>query len=231
MADGEERLDRGLYDGISIRLAPGVFGEASQLEGEALRGEPWFAAPEDAGEYIARTVDDGPDESFARVRWACIGGLSEARRSVRLCTPYFLPDATLISELNSAALRGVEVDIVLPERSDLPHVHWAAVHQLWQVLECGCRVWMRPPPFDHSKLLVVDSEWTLFGSANWDARSMRLNFELAVECYSRRLGARMDELVRERRAESRPVTLTALNARPLPVKLRDGFARLFAPLL
>jgi cardiolipin synthase len=125
----------------------------------------------------------------------------------------------------------VEVDIVLPERSDLPHVHWAAVHQLWQVLECGCRVWMRPPPFDHSKLLVVDSEWTLFGSANWDARSMRLNFELAVECYSRRLGARMDELVRERRAESRPVTLAALNARPLPVKLRDGFARLFAPLL
>ena len=169
--------------------------------------------------------------SLSRVRWACIGGLSEARRSVRLCTPYFLPDATLISELNSAALRGVEVDIVLPERSDLPHVHWAAVHQLWQVLECGCRVWMRPPPFDHSKLLVVDSEWTLFGSANWDARSMRLNFELAVECYSRRLGARMDELVRERRAESRPVTLTALNARPLPVKLRDGFARLFAPLL
>ena len=79
--------------------------------------------------------------------------------------------------------------------------------------------------------MVVDSEWTLFGSGNWDARSLRLNFELDVECYSRSLGGRMDELVRARRAESKPVTMKMLNARPLPIKLRDGIARLFAPLL
>jgi cardiolipin synthase len=198
---------------------------------EALRGAPWFCAHENAGEVIARTIDAGPDESFERLRWAYIAGLNEARRSVRLCTPYFLPDAALISELNAAALRGVEVDILLPEKSDLPHVHWASVHQLWQVLECGCRVWMRPAPFDHSKLMVVDAEWTLLGSGNWDARSMRLNFELGVECYSRELGRRMDQYTRERRAQSRLVTLEAVNARSLPVKLRDGFARLFAPLL
>ena len=209
-----------------------VFAEDWQFAtGEALRGDRWAAAAEEAGDCIARVVDDGPDESFARVRWSYIGGMSEARRSVRVCTPYFVPDATLVSELNSAALRGVEVDIVLPEKSDLPHVHWAATHHLWQVLECGCRVWLRPPPFDHSKLLVVDAEWTLFGSANWDARSMRLNFELAVECYSRALGSRMDALILKRRGESRPATLAELSARPLPVKLRDGFARLFAPLL
>ncbi len=224
---------------LHFRLRGPVVGQLMEVfaedwafaTGEALRGELWFPSQEDAGDCLARAVDDGPDEPFARVRWAYIGGLSEARRSVRLCTPYFVPDATLISELNSAALRGVEVDIVLPEKSDLPHVHWAATHHLWQVLECGCRVWMRPPPFDHGKLLVVDAEWTLFGSPNWDARSMRLNFELAVECYSRELGARMDALVRERRAESRPVSLAALDRRALPVKLRDGVARLFAPLL
>ena len=198
---------------------------------EELRGAPWFCALENAGEVIARTVDAGPDESFERLRWAFIAGLNEARRSVRLCTPYFIPDPALISELNSAALRGVEVDIILPQTSDLPHVHWAAVHQLWQVLEYGCRVWMRPGPFDHSKLMVVDAEWTLLGSGNWDARSMRLNFELCVECYDRDLGGRMDALIRERRGQSRPVTLEAVNARPFPVKLRDGFARLFAPLL
>jgi cardiolipin synthase len=198
---------------------------------EPLRGAPWFCALEDAGQTVARTIDAGPDESFERLRWAYIAGLNEARRSVRLCTPYFLPDAALISELNAAALRGVEVDILLPEKSDLPHVHWAAVHQLWQVLECGCRVWMRPAPFDHSKLMVVDAEWTLLGSGNWDARSMRLNFELGVECYSRELGRQMDRLLRERRAESRPITLEAVYGRPLPIKLRDGIARLFAPLM
>jgi cardiolipin synthase len=120
---------------------------------------------------------------------------------------------------------------VLPEKSDLPHVHWAAVHQLWQVLEHGCRVWMRPPPFDHSKLMVVDAEWTLFGSGNWDARSLRLNFELDVECYSRTLGGRIDRLILERRSGSRPVTLADVNGRSLPVKLRDGIARLFTPLM
>ena len=198
---------------------------------EALHGAPWVCAPPDAGQCIARTIDGGPDESTERLRWAFIGGANEARRSVRIATPYFLPEAALISELNAAAMRGVEVDILLPEKSDLPHVHWAMMHQLWQVLEYGCRVWLRPPPFDHSKLMVVDAEWTLFGSGNWDARSLRLNFELDVECYSRELGRRMDRLMLDRRTESEPVSLQTLAARSLPVKLRDGVARLFAPLL
>ncbi len=198
---------------------------------EELRGAPWFCAPEDTGHCIARVIDSGPDETVGRLRWAYAGALNEARRSARICTPYFLPDGALIQELNGAALRGVEVDIVLPAKSDLPHIQWAVIHQLWQVVERGCRVWLQPPPFDHSKLMVVDSEWTLFGSGNWDARSLRLNFELNVECYSRDLGRRMDELLRERRARARPVTMEWLDSRPLAVKLRDGTARLFAPLL
>jgi cardiolipin synthase len=150
---------------------------------------------------------------------------------VRICTPYFLPDAGLISELSAAALRGVEIDILLPQESDLPHVHWAATHQLWQVLERGCRVWQRPGVFDHSKLMLVDAEWALFGSVNWDARSLRLNFELNVEAYCRELGGQLERLMLQRRAEARPVTLADVDARSLPVKLRDGVARLFAPLL
>jgi cardiolipin synthase A/B len=129
------------------------------------------------------------------------------------------------------AMRGVEVDIVLPSTSDLPHLHWAAWGQLWQVLERGCRVWKSPGPFDHSKLMVVDGAWTLLGSANWDARSLRLNFELDVECYSVEFGARMEGLVQARINTARPVTLADLEARPLAVKLRDGAARLFAPFL
>jgi cardiolipin synthase len=209
-----------------------VFAEDWRLTtGEALGGEPWLCAGEPAGDCLARAMDDGPDETFARLGWAYVGGLAEARRSVRVCTPYFVPDAPLISALNAAALRGIEVDILLPERSDLPHVHWATMHLLWQVLECGCRVWMLPPPFDHSKLMVVDAQWTLFGSGNWDPRSLRLNFELAVECHGSTLGASLDRLMLERRAASRRVTLQDVDARSLPTRLRDGCARLFSPLL
>jgi cardiolipin synthase len=146
-------------------------------------------------------------------------------------TPYFVPDSALITALDVAAMRGVEVDILLPSTSDLPHVHWAAWGQLWQVLERGCRVWKSPGPFDHSKLMVVDGAWTLLGSANWDARSLRLNFELNVECYNVEFGARMEGLAQARLNAAREVTMEEINARSLPVKLRDGAARLFAPFL
>jgi cardiolipin synthase len=125
----------------------------------------------------------------------------------------------------------VEVDIVLPQESDLPHVHWAALHQLCQVLHCGCRVWQTPGPFDHSKLMVVDRAWTLLGSASWDTHSLRLNFELNVECYCAELGRRADERLLERRAGARRISSADLESRPLPVKLRDPAARLFAPYL
>ncbi|HEX7053113.1 MAG TPA: cardiolipin synthase [Burkholderiales bacterium] len=199
--------------------------------GVALRGEKWFPRLAPAGEILARGIEAGPDESFERLRWVIIGGLSAAQRSVKIMTPYFLPDQSLITALDAAALRGVEVDIVLPEKSDLPHVHWAAFGQIWQVLERGCRVWLRPGPFDHSKLMVVDGAWTLLGSANWDARSLRLNFELDVECYSVELGAHLEGLVQARIAGARRYTLADDTQRSLPVRLRDGVARLFAPYL
>jgi cardiolipin synthase len=198
---------------------------------EALRGAPWFVPLEPAGGVLARCIDDGPDEGGEPLRWSIVGGLNQAQRSVRIMTPYFVPDGSLITALDVAAMRGVEVDILLPSESDLPHVHWAAFGQLWQVLERGCRVWCSPGPFDHSKLMVVDGAWTLLGSANWDARSLRLNFELNVECYSVELGAHMEGLVQARLNTARPVTLADVNARSLPVKLRDGVARLFAPFL
>ncbi len=198
---------------------------------EALRGEPWFVPCAAAGDVLARCIDDGPDESAEPLRWSMTAGLDQAKRAVRILTPYFVPDSSLITALDVAAMRGVEVDIVLPSVSDLPHVHWAAWGQLWQVLERGCRVWTSPGPFDHSKLMVVDGAWTLLGSANWDARSLRLNFELDVECYNAELGARMEGLVQARLKTARQVTMEEINARSLPVKVRDGAARLFAPFL
>jgi cardiolipin synthase len=227
------------YRDLHFRLRGPVVGQLMEVFAddwhfttrEALRGARWFCSLKEEAGVLARTIEAGPDESFERVRWAILGGVNAAQRSIRVLTPYFIPEQSLISALDAAALRGVEVDIVIPESTDLPHVHWAMYGQLWQVLEHGCRVWSRPGPFDHSKLLVVDGAWTLLGSANWDARSLRLNFEVNVECYSVELGAHMDGLVQARIAGSRLLTLKDINARPFPVKLRDGVARLFAPFL
>jgi cardiolipin synthase A/B len=198
---------------------------------EVLAGGLWFPEPADHGNVIARSITDGPDGDFHKVRWALIAALADAQTSVQIVTPYFLPDPSLISALNLAALRGVRVDIILPAQNNLPFMHWASRAMWWQVLEHGCRVWLTPPPFDHSKLTIVDGHWVLFGSSNWDTRSLRLNFELNVECYGHDFAQQMVSLVRKKILHAREVTLAEVDQRPFLPRLRDAVARLFSPYL
>jgi cardiolipin synthase len=92
-------------------------------------------------------------------------------------------------------------------------------------------VYRSADPFDHSKLFVVDGAWSLIGSTNWDARSLRLNFEYNLECYDRALAARLDAIIDAKIAASRPEERARLEGRPLPVRLRDGLTRLLSPYL
>jgi cardiolipin synthase A/B len=199
--------------------------------GEELFSPGWFPSLHPAGEVVARGVPDGPDDDFERLHLTFLAALAGADRTVRIVTPYFLPDQALLAGLNTAALRGVEVDVLLPKISNLPIVGWAMRAKLDQVLESGCRVWLTPPPFDHTKLMVVDGVWALFGSGNWDPRSFRLNFEFNVEAYDAALGDRLERLVREKTRAAEPLTVRQLRARPLAEQLRDGVAWLFSPYL
>jgi cardiolipin synthase len=180
---------------------------------------------------VARGISDGPDEDLDKLRWTLLAALAAARDSIHIATPYFLPDPALISALNVAAMRGVEVDILLPSRSNLPMVQWASQALWWQLLERGCRLWLSPPPFDHSKILVVDGCWVLAGSANWDARSLRLNFEFNLECYDAELARRVEAVFDAKLKKARALSLEEVDGRGLVVRLRDGAARLLTPFL
>lgn len=219
-------------DGPVVAELTTAFAEDwAMTTGEVLQGEGWFPELAPVGPCIARGILDGPDEDFDVLRLLFLAALVCAKRRVRIATPYFLPDASLVTALGICALRGVEVDIVLPSKNNIRIVQWAQNGMLWQVLKHGCRVHLTPPPFDHTKLLVVDDVYTLFGSANWDARSLRLNFEFDVECYDRELASRVTAILDDKQARARPVTLAELNGRPLWVRLRDGVARLLSPYL
>lgn len=199
--------------------------------GEVLGGECWFPDLSETGDVIARVITIGPDADYDKARWTLLAALAEAQTSIQIVTPYFLPDLPLIAGLNLAALRGVRVDIVLPSKNNLPFVHWASRAMWWQVLQRGCHLWLTPPPFDHSKLMIVDGHWVLIGSANWDTRSLRLNFELCLEAYGRSFAGRMAEIFAKKLAAAREVTLEEADGRPVLIKLRDSAARLFSPYL
>jgi cardiolipin synthase A/B len=199
--------------------------------GEPLGGPTWFRPLEPVGDVFARGIADGPDEDFETFLMTVLGALSQATKTIRVVTPYFLPDSPLVDALRVATLRGVTVEILLPERGNLRLVQWAMTAKLGRVVEAGCRVYLSPPPFDHSKLLVVDGVWSLVGSANWDPRSLRLNFEYLVEAYSPSLAARLDRIIDQKLGAARRVTFERLRERNLIVEVRDGLAWLAQPYL
>lgn len=234
----DRRTDHPIQD-LHFRLQGPVVGELLDTfaedwlftTGERLDEDLWRPSITAAGNIVARGVPDGPDENFETHRWTFLGAIAQARESIQIVTPYFLPDQVLITALNTAAMRGVEVEVLIPEENNLRFVQWACTAGLWQLLIRGVKIYLTRPPFDHTKLLVVDGHWVMFGSSNWDSRSLRLNFEFNVECYDSQLAASLQQLVADKRRAARPVSLTEVNGRSLPVRLRDGFARLFSPYL
>jgi cardiolipin synthase len=198
---------------------------------ERLDGDAWLPELQECGSVVARVIQDGPDADFETARLTLLAALAEAQHSAQIVTPYFLPDPALVTALNLAALRGVRVDIILPAKSNLRFVDWASRALWWQVLERGCRIWLTPAPFDHSKLMIVDGHWVLLGSANWDARSLRLNFELNVEGYGRDFAEQMGKILENKLRGAREVTLAEVDGRNFAAKLRDAVMRLFSPYL
>ena len=198
---------------------------------EVLEGDDWFPEIGQEGDVIARGLPAGPDLGLNPIRWTLLGAIAEAQHNIRIVTPYFIPDATLRTNLSLAAMRGVIVDIILPEKSNLRFCDWAAAPALEWLARSGCRIWKTGAPFDHSKVITVDGIWATIGSANWDDRSLRLNFEFNLECYGSSFAATLDQLIERRISTARPVSHEELAGRALPVRIRDAIFRLGAPYL
>lgn len=193
--------------------------------------EPPLAKPPAEGALACRTVTGGPDEDLDRLPMLLNAAIAQARHSLRIMTPYFLPPRELIGAIRGAAVRGVKVQIVLPEINNLPYVHWATRNMLWEVLVEGVEVYYQPPPFNHAKLFVVDGRYSLIGSTNWDPRSLRLNFELQVEIYGEAFAAELTDYFDRAVETGREVTLEEVDGRSLPVRFRDSLCWLFSPYL
>jgi cardiolipin synthase len=218
------------FDGLVVaQLCEAFAGQWYFTTGETLAGPAWFPGPEAAGDSLARVITSGPDQDLEKIELLVLEAIACARSSIQIMTPYFLPDDRIITALALAAMRNVEVDIVLPAHSNHPTVDWAMRAHIGPLLTAGCRVWTHAPPFDHSKLMAVDQVWCFVGSTNWDMRSFRLNFEVNVEVYQSDLVAQVSAKI----AANQTTRLTAadLEQHSLPIRLRNNAAHLMLPYL
>ena len=183
------------------------------------------------GRAECRAIADGPERSLAPLTELLVGAVGAARRRIAIMTPYFLPPRELIAPLQAAALGGVDVAVILPAKNNLPYVHRATRHMLWELLERGVQAYYQPGPFAHSKLFYVDDDYAQIGSANLDPRSLRLNFEMNVEVYDRRFVSELSAHFESVRARSKPITAREVDGRALRTRLLDGAAWLFSPYL
>jgi len=216
--------------GPIVKQIEQVFLEDWQFStGEHL--EPATSRSAETGGALCRAIVDGPNEDLDKLAMILLGAVSAARRRILIMTPYFLPSRELIAALKTAALRGVEVAVILPSKNNLPFMQWATNNMLWELLGWGVAVYCQPPPFVHTKLFVVDGYYAQIGSANMDSRSLRLNFELGVEIYDTASVARLGAHIQECLQRCQKIEQKDLNMRPFLIRTRDALAWLFSPYL
>ncbi|MBT2690327.1 cardiolipin synthase [Bacillus sp. ISL-47] len=176
-------------------------------------------------------VTSGPDSEWEQIKNGYIKMISSARKSIYIQTPYFIPDASVLDALRIAALSGVEVNIMIPNKPDHMFVYWATFSYVGEMLKADANIYIYENGFIHAKTLIVDEEVSSVGTANIDVRSFRLNFEVNAFIYDREVSRNLTESFKEDIQLSRKLTAEDYSKRALKIKLKESVSRLLSPIL
>lgn len=202
--------------------------------GENLVQERYFPLPVRHGTTLAQVVGGGPDQPRFTLHEMTCAAIQSARTSIKIMTPYFIPDQALLIALHTAALRGVHIEIILPRRMLSAHeriVRLAGRSYYEDLLSYGIRVYEYLPGFLHTKSIIVDTSWASVGTANMDIRSFRLNFEVNLHLYSAELASVLERNFEDSRAECEEIRADAFKSRPLSERCLENTLRILSPIL
>ncbi|PWW26230.1 cardiolipin synthetase 2 [Cytobacillus oceanisediminis] len=191
----------------------------------------FFPLAESTESVGMQIVTSGPDSEWEQIKNGYIKMVSSARKSIYIQTPYFIPDASLLDALRIAALSGVEVNIMIPNKPDHMFVYWATFSYIGEMLKAGANIYIYENGFIHAKTLIVDEEVSSVGTANIDVRSFRLNFEVNAFIYDSDVSKTLTESFKEDIQLSRKLTAEDYSKRPLKIKLKESVSRLLSPIL
>jgi cardiolipin synthase len=192
---------------------------------------PYFPLPTGEGGEVVQIVASGPDLATFSVHKMYFAAINQAAQRVWLTTPYFVPDEAILSAIVSAAMRGVDVRLIVPAKGDSRLVDLAARSYFPEVLEAGVRLFEYTPRFVHAKTMVIDDDVAIVASANLDNRSFRLDFELASVMYSHALNGQLADAFTRDLEVCREVRSDALARQTFFPRLFQAGARLLSPLL
>jgi len=190
----------------------------------------WEPAPAPKSDTNVLILPTGPADAFEACELFFIHTINTAKESIWIATPYFVPSSEVIQALRLASLRGVRVRILLPERPDQLLVYLSAFSYLQEIEDFDIEIYRYQAGFLHHKAMLVDDCVVAMGTANFDNRSFRLNFEITAVVVDRSFAAEVLAMFEADLADSRLAGLTDLNDRPWWFRLGVALARLFSPI-
>lgn len=180
---------------------------------------------------VIQLVSSGPDSKYPSIRNGYIKMINEARSSIWIQTPYFIPDEALLTALKLASLSGLDVRIMIPNKPDHLFVYWATYSYIGELLACGAKAYTYEKGFLHSKTIVIDEMISSVGTANFDMRSLRLNFEMNAFIYDKSFAKKLNEAFVNDLMYAKPLTDSMYKARSKKIIFKESIARLFSPIL
>lgn len=191
----------------------------------------FFPLPEAKGRTLLQMVTSGPDTAWNSILQMCFTAIVQARTYIYIETPYFLPNDSIVTALQNAALSGTDVQIILPERADANFTLTGSHSYLGDMFKAGVKIHFYKGGFIHSKTIVIDDKISTVGTANMDMRSFEQNFEANVLMYDPEIAVRMREVFLEDKANSEEVDRAKWEKRPVLKRVKESVARLFSPVL
>jgi cardiolipin synthase len=215
------------------------------INNEIIKGREYYHPPTDISHNQYDKTNNNTDRSYLKIQLLLSGPtnqwltlmqaymfcITNAKRYIFIQTPYFLPTEALNQALSMAALAGIDVRLMLPERSDTLSAQMATFSYIDRMLESGVRVYLFNNGFLHSKMLLSDDMLTCFGSSNFDFRSFEHNFEINAFVYQQEFAMKMKDVFINDTKNCRELVYAEWRKRPLSRRLTESFMRLFAPLL
>ncbi|MHB8126879.1 MAG: cardiolipin synthase [Desulfitobacteriaceae bacterium] len=221
-----------MVEGDSVHILQTTFlDDWFFVTGERIEGAKYYPTPKQVGKQLTQIIAGGPDTEWEPIHQLFFTALANAEQRIWIETPYFVPDDSMMMALKTASLSGVDVRVIVQGIPDHKITYWATQSYIEDLFKAGIKVYRYNKGILHSKVIIIDQGIGIVGSANFDIRSFKLDFEISAICYNKEFVFRLEQDFEEDFRNSTFEDVPTFMNRGLSVRIKEANARLLSPLL